>query len=231
MYEITSGDQVRPTSANVKEVDVRQDDPSGMVLSSRSDDLTAWLVAARGGDSVALGDLLQAFRPYLSSIAERDAQAMLRGKCDVADIVQETLLGAHLGFMRFAGGDVVDFRAWLRGILKHVIADHVRRYRDTRKRTVRRELSLDAYLELCQVRDEPVDPDETPQTRALSKEQAGALITAIERLRPDEKMAILLRSRELLSFQEIGSRLSRSPDAARKLWWRALVRLHNLLQP
>ena len=97
MYKITSEDQVRPTSANVKEVDVRQDDPSGMVLSSRSDDLTAWLVAARGGDSVALGDLLQAFRRYLSSIAERDAPAMLRGKCDVADTVQETLLGGKKG--------------------------------------------------------------------------------------------------------------------------------------
>jgi RNA polymerase sigma-70 factor (ECF subfamily) len=114
--------------------------------------------------------------------------------------------------------------------MKHVIADQIRRYCDTHKRTVGRELSLDAYLELCHVGDEPVDGHETAHDRAVSKEQAAALMTAIECLPPDERTAILLRNQELLSFEEIGNRVSRSPEAARKLFWRALVRLHDLLQ-
>jgi RNA polymerase sigma-70 factor (ECF subfamily) len=200
-----------------------------LIAGSRRDDLTAWLTAARGGDSVALGKLLGAFGPYLLSIAQRDVPAVVRGKTDAADLVQETLLRAHRGFSRFAGRDVVGFRAWLRGILKHVIADNIRRYRYTHKRTIGRELSLDAYLELCQNRDEPVDPYETPLSCAASKEQALALTTAIERLPPDEKAAILLRTRDLLSFEEIGNRLNRSQDAARKLWCRAVGRLQSLI--
>jgi len=207
---------------------VTQDKATTPIPGPSSEDLIAWLAAARSGESNAAGNLFRAFQPYLTSIAQRDAPAMLRCKCDHTDLVQETLLRAHRGFPGFEGYGLIEFRAWLRAIMKHVIADHNRRYRETHKRTVGRELSLDAYLELCQVGDEPVDRHETPHDRAVSMEQAAALMTAIEHLRPDERTAILSRS-EALSFGEIGNRLSRSPEAARKLFWRALVRLHDLL--
>ena len=214
---------------DVREVNLWQDDPSGPILSPSSDDLAGRLNAARGGDLAALGELLEAFRPYLASIAERDVPTILRGKCDGADIVQDTLMGAHRGFSRFGGRDVAEFRAWLRGILKHVIVAYVRRYRGTYKRTVGRELSLDSYLDLCERADELVAPDETPHTRIVAKEEADALKAAIERLPLDQKVVILLRIRELLSFKEIGRRLSRTPEAARKLWCRAVDRLQRSL--
>ena len=206
-----------------------QDDATKLVLRSSSDDLTAWFVAARGGDSAALGKMLQAFNPYLSSIARRDVPGTLRGKCDGEDLVQETLLAAHLGFLQFLGRDVDDFRAWLRGILKHVISAHIRRYRDTHKRSLVRELSLEGYLELCLIADEPVDPEQTARIRVIAGEQSAALARALERLPDDDRLVIHLRSRDSLSFGEIGCRMNRSPEAARKLWGRAVARLRRML--
>jgi RNA polymerase sigma-70 factor (ECF subfamily) len=228
-FKIKSGVRARPSAAN-REVDVFRDDPSWLIVSPGSDDLTAWLVSARAGDSLAQGRLLEAFRSYLSSIAVRDVPATLRCKCDHADAVQETLLEAHRGFSRFAGRDVVEFRAWLRGILKHVIADNVRRYRDAHKRSVARELSLDSYLELGGRGDEPVDPEETPHSHAVASEQAMALEAAIDHLPVDEKMVMLLRYRDLLGFEDIGHRMGRSAEAARKLWCRAVLRLQSGLK-
>ena len=46
----------------------------------------------------------------------------------------------------------------------------------------------------------------------------------------DEQAVILLRHFEFLSFEEIGHRLDRSPEAARKLWGRAILRLQRLLK-
>jgi RNA polymerase sigma-70 factor (ECF subfamily) len=48
---------------------------------------------------------------------------------------------------------------------------------------------------------------------------------AIERLPDDSRLVVLLRHKEHLSFTEIGERLGRSGDAARKLWERAVERL------
>jgi RNA polymerase sigma-70 factor, ECF subfamily len=50
------------------------------------------------------------------------------------------------------------------------------------------------------------------------------------RLPPDDQAVVLLRHFDCLSFEEIGRRLDRSPDAARKLWGRAIVRLQHLME-
>jgi len=51
----------------------------------------------------------------------------------------------------------------------------------------------------------------------------------LERLPADQKTAILLRSRDHCSFAEIGERMERSADAARKLWFRGVEQLRREL--
>lgn len=55
----------------------------------------------------------------------RYACTRLRDKTAAEDVVQETLLGAIKAMERFKDGTSV--RAWLMGILKHKIVDHIRR--------------------------------------------------------------------------------------------------------
>ena len=52
----------------------------------------------------------------------------------------------------------------------------------------------------------------------------------MSQLPEDYREAILLRHRENLSFVEIGSRMLKSEDAARKTWTRAINQLQQELQ-
>jgi RNA polymerase sigma-70 factor, ECF subfamily len=188
------------------------------------------LVAARSGNAQALGALLQPFQPYLLAIARRGLPGNLRGKYDGADVVQETLLEAHRGFAGFEGSDSDELRVWLCGILKHNLMDVIRRYRDAAKRSVERERSLDFGLGSGADSGEAIDPSPTPSTLFIARESVSALREALSRLPADEREVIVLRQFESLSFQEVGQRLDRSPEAARKLWSRAIARLQHMLE-
>ena len=71
----------------------------------------------------------------------------------------------------------------------------------------------------------------SPSGQAMENEQDQALQAALGRLPEDYRRVITLRYQEQLPFEEIGRLLQRSPDAARKLWARAVERLHEELDP
>jgi RNA polymerase sigma-70 factor (ECF subfamily) len=166
----------------------------------------------------------------LQAIARRELPGNLRGKYDSADVVQETLLEAHRSFATFDGAGPDDLRAWLCGILKHNVTDLIRRYRDASKRAVDRERSLEISLGSGESAVDPIDPCPTPCSLCVVRESVTALRQALLRLPADELAVIVLRHFESLSFQEVGQRLDRSPEAARKLWTRALNRLQHILE-
>jgi RNA polymerase sigma-70 factor, ECF subfamily len=222
------GVDLSPTSATWREVGMGQMDATGQ--SPFSSVFVTLLAAARGGSAQALGVLLQSFQPYLMSIARPRLPGDLRGKYDAADLVQETLLEAHRGFAGFDGNDADDLRVWLGGILKHNLKDCIRRYRDCSKRSIGRERSLEAAHEAGDPGDGEVDPYPTPCTQSIARESVAALREALLRLPPDEQAVICLRQFDSLSFQEIGRRLGRSPEATRKLFSRAIARLQRLLE-
>src|SRR5262249_59741442 len=98
------------------------------------EDGAAWLPAARAGSRAALGQALESFRDYLLLIAERELAPDLRAKGGASDLVQETFLEAQRDFADFRGDTEAEFRAWLRRLLLHNVANFARHYRDTAKR-------------------------------------------------------------------------------------------------
>jgi RNA polymerase sigma-70 factor, ECF subfamily len=192
-------------------------------------ELSSLVSAARQGDADALGRLLEVFRPYLLKVAEQDLPGALRGKCGGSDLVQETLLEAHRDFAgrEFRGPD--DIRAWLKSILKHNLADQVRRYIESDKRSVERERPLPSEIGTDLLKSGIVDQNPTPGARVVAREEAAAVDAAVDRLPPDEQAVILYRNRDHLGWDEIGLRLDRSGEAARKLWSRAIDRLRREL--
>ena len=152
---------------------VGQGDGAGQLASSSVFD------APSAELTLALGDLLQSFRPYLLSIARRDLPGDLRGKYDPADLVQETLLEAHRSLEGFHGPDSDAFRVWLCGILRHSLLDLIRRYRDASKRSVGRERSLAAGSDSGDRAVEEVDPYPTPCTQSIAREDVAALKEAL----------------------------------------------------
>src|ERR1700722_2844632 len=97
------------------------------------------IAAAHAGDREARGVLLSHYRRHLELLARTRLNQRLQGKADAADLVQETCLQAHRHFAAFRGRTEAEFVAWLRSILKRLLANHARRYLVTRRRDARLE--------------------------------------------------------------------------------------------
>jgi RNA polymerase sigma-70 factor (ECF subfamily) len=123
--------------------------------------------------------------------------------------VQETLLAAHGAFGDFRNEG--SFKAWLFGIARRRCA-RVRERRGTVKASSEEtdERTADALLEVRRRAD---------QARAL-----------LERVRPTEREALLLRYTAELSFREVGQAAGIDEATARKRVSRALARLRELVK-
>jgi RNA polymerase sigma-70 factor (ECF subfamily) len=182
------------------------------------------LAAARAGSAEALGQVLETCRRYLLLVAERQLDPKLRAKGGASDLVQETFLEAQRDFAGFRGTSEAELLAWLSRLLLNNAGNFARLYRGTGKRDIGREVIL-AAGDSSAAGPDPAADTPSPSGLAMENEQAAALQRALARLPEDHRRAVLLRYQDGLSFEEIGRLLGRSPDAARKLWSRAMERL------
>src|SRR3954447_5435699 len=187
------------------------------------------LQAARAGSSEAVGLLLEGCRQYLLLIANQELDPALRGKVGASDVVQETFLDAQRDFGRFRGRTEEELLAWLRCILLNNLANVTRHYRAVDKRQISREVAF-ADVPAEQLREATGDERDSPRAGALARERDEALWAAIGRLPETARQVVLWRNYERLPFEEIGRRLDRSGEAARKVWTRALEQLQQLLE-
>jgi RNA polymerase sigma-70 factor (ECF subfamily) len=185
------------------------------------------LAAARAGSREALGKLFEACRHYLLLVAGRQIDPDLHAKGSASDLVQETFLEAQQDFRRFQGTSEGELLAWLKQMLLNNVGNFTRRYRDTGKRAVGREVSLVGDDSSRPSGPGVAAPERTPSSKAIEREQAEALQQALARLPDDYRQVIVYRYLEGRSFAEIGVLMQRSPDAARKLWSRAMEALRQ----
>lgn len=180
-----------------------------------------WLIAAREGSNSAVGKLLQGCRDYLLLVANAEIPGDVRQKVSPSDVVQETLADGFADFGRFQG-DHLQLRMWLASILRNNVADAIKRYRGTAKRSVRRELE--------QVDDRVADKDLSPSGHALLAEKRRLVLESLKQLPAGDQSLIVLRNLEYQSFETIGEQLGISSDAARKRWERAMERFGGLME-
>jgi RNA polymerase sigma-70 factor (ECF subfamily) len=190
-----------------------------------------WLPAARAGSREALGRVLEAARQYLVSIARQELDPDLRAKNSPSDLVQETFVEAQCAFGHFQGDTEAELLAWLRQLLLHRVGKLRRHYRDTQKRRLAREVALGGDSTSNGPAEGLAANMLSPSGQAMEHEQDQVLQAALRRLPDDYRQVISLRYQEQLPFEEIGRLLQRSPEAARKLWARAVERLHEELDP
>jgi RNA polymerase sigma-70 factor (ECF subfamily) len=193
-------------------------------------DIGRWLRDARRGSSEALGRMLEGCRQYLLLVANEQLEPELQDKLGPSDVVQETFLDAQRDFRNFAGQTEPELLAWLRRILLNNLADARRRYRGAGKRDVAREIPLtDAAA--AELRHSIASETDSPRTRLTAEEQAEALRQALDQLPEAKRRVIEWRNHDRLSFAEIGRRLGKSEEAARKAWARAIEQLQRTLEP
>jgi RNA polymerase sigma-70 factor, ECF subfamily len=189
--------------------------------------IDGWILEARGGSTAALGSLIEHCRQYLLAVANHELPPELRAKLGASDLVQDTAFEIQASFGQFGGERQEEFLAWARGILIHNASNARRQYRETAKRQVSREVSLDD--DDSWLKSDLVARDSPPGAAALIRERAALVEAAVERLPSHFREVIYLRHRDRRSFAEIGQKLGRSSEAVRKLWQRAIERLSDEL--
>lgn len=175
---------------------------------------------ARQGDSIARGSLLDRYRGYLVRVAGTSIPRDLQSILPPSDVVQETCIVAdrHLG--SFAGRSSEEFSRWLRAIL----LNHVRRkIRDFRRRG-KRQFFFPA------IEESSTSLDCSADHLLIVGEQKDAILMALAALPDHYRIVVERRNLQGQSFEEIGIACDRTPEAARKLWVRALDMLRKKLK-
>lgn len=180
--------------------------------------------AARQGYGPALGQVLETCRNYLLLTANEELEPQFQAKFAPSDVVQKTYLEACRDFGQFRGRTEAELLGWLRGILRHNLANVRRDYRDTGKRQVDRELPLDCGIE------ELSDQAQTPRTVLVAQEQKEMMLRTLAQLPDHYREVLRLRHQENCSFPTIGERMGRTAEGARKLWARAIEQLKEMLK-
>jgi len=180
--------------------------------SDRLDTTFELLDRARSGDADALDRLFaRHLRPLQRWISGR-LPRWARDMADTDDLVQDTLLQTFKRIESFEPRRVGALQAYLRQAV-------LNRVRDELRRKARRPASTDL---------EGVDPsgDDSPLEQAIGREAVENYERALQRLRPEEREAIVARVELGYSYEELAEVLAKpSLDAARKSAQRALLRL------
>jgi RNA polymerase sigma-70 factor (ECF subfamily) len=185
---------------------------------------------ARRGDPEALGRLLEAQRAALHRLAERQLEGRIAIRVDASDILQQTFLEAYRCFPQFAGGDVRELDAWLRGILDHKVAGAIRDHALLQKRDVGRERSMDDSRGGGPTLKQDLDANLTsPSQKAIRGEQAEHLSEALAALPDDQREAVRLRHLEGWALADIALHLGRTPTATAGLIKRGMKALRRRL--
>ena len=172
----------------------------------------ALLERARGGDAEALDRLfarhVKPLRRWISGRLPRWARDM----ADTDDLVQDTLLQTFKRIESFEPRRVGALQAYLRQAV-------LNRVRDELRRKGRRPDSTD-------LEGVDVAGDDSPIEEAIGREAVENYERALQRLKPEEREAIIARVELGYSYDELAEALGKpSKEAARKAAERALVRL------
>jgi RNA polymerase sigma factor (sigma-70 family) len=167
---------------------------------------------AKAGDSDALNHLFARYLPSLRRWASGRLPRWTRDLMDTDDLVQETVVRAVKRIDRFESRHEGALQAYLRQAVVNRIRDEVRR--------ARRSPAPDL------LDDNAADPGASPLEEAIGAEAMDRYEAALERLRPEEREAIVTRVELDGSYQDVARALGKpSADAARMAVTRALLRL------
>ena len=162
-----------------------------------------------------LADAFEGSRPHLRSVA----YGMLGSMTEAEDAVQECWIRLD----RKDPAAVNDLRSWLTTVVGRICLDMLR------TRRTRRENSVGSWL------PEPIvelGSYQDPEHEAVLADSVGlAMLVVLDTLSPAERLAFVLHDVFGVPFDEIGTIVERSPQAARQLAARARRRVRTAPTP
>jgi RNA polymerase sigma-70 factor (ECF subfamily) len=167
---------------------------------------------ARQGDQEALERLFTRHLGPLQRWARGRLPKWARDLADTDDLVQDTLLRTFRRIEDFEPRRVGALQAYLRQAVLNRLRDELRR-RGRRPEAT----DLDGLA---------ADGSQSPLEEVIGREAVDRYERALDRLRPEEREAIIARVEMDYTYDELAQALGKpTPEAARKAAQRALVRL------
>jgi len=169
-----------------------------------------------GGDTSAFEKVVERHQALVAGTAAR----MLGSNSDVEDIAQQVFIRVWKSARRYVPR--AKFTTWLLKITRNLVFNELRRA----KRRAQIPLQSDPGAEEIQLKDET---NLAPDASLLENELRQAIEEAIMQLPESQRMALVLRRYEQLSYEEIAGVLDLSVPAVKSVLFRARTELRSRL--
>ena len=168
------------------------------------------------GDTAAFAELVERHQILVLGTVAR----MLGSNSDVEDIGQQVFVRVWKSAGRYVAR--AKFTTWLLKITRNLVFNELRRS----KRRSHIPLQTDSDAEELPLREEGVS---TPDAAALENELQKAIDEAIAQLPETQRMAVILRRYEEMSYEQIADVLDLSVPAVKSVLFRARTELRERL--
>ena len=168
------------------------------------------------GDTSAFEEVIERHQALVAGTAAR----MLGSNSDVEDIAQQVFIRVWKSARRYVPR--AKFTTWLLKITRNLVFNELRRA----KRRAQISLQSDPGIEEIPLKDET---NPAPDASLLEDELQRAIEEAIMQLPESQRMALVLRRYEQLSYEEIAEVLDLSVPAVKSVLFRARTELRSRL--
>jgi RNA polymerase sigma-70 factor (ECF subfamily) len=184
----------------------------------------------KAGDPAALAAFLEERRPALRAFVVRRLGAVLRGKLEPDDVLQELAVKALRDLPQ--AGEMKDPFSWLCHLAEQCIVDGHRRFAADKRKATREVPGNIRVGEASQDLVALLTASLTSPSQAVVRdERQRRLNEAIAGLADEQREALRLRYVEGLPTKEVAERLNKSDVATRVLLSRLVQKLQELLGP
>ncbi len=170
-----------------------------------------------GGDTTAFEQLVERHQTLVAGTVAR----MLGSNSDVEDIAQQVFIRVWKSAGRYVAR--AKFTTWLLKITRNLVFNEMRRA----KRHPHLPVQIEPGAEEMPLKDEAMA---TPDATLLQAELQAEIEKAIVLLPDTQRMALVLRRYEELSYEEIADVLDLSVPAVKSLLFRARTELRDRLK-
>jgi RNA polymerase sigma-70 factor (ECF subfamily) len=192
------------------------DDPKPADASSNdAEDVRLMRLVARG-DTAAFEELIERHQALVIGTVAR----MLGSNSDVEDIAQQVFIRVWKSAGRYVPR--AKFTTWVLKITRNLVFNELRRS----KRRALVPIQTDPNAEEIQLKDEAA---QSPDASLLETELQQAIDKAIAELPETQRMAVILRRYQDLSYEQIGDVLDLSVPAVKSVLFRARTELRGRL--
>ncbi len=192
-------------------------DPEAPVRSGDDAEDVRLMQLVAGGDTTAFEQLVERHQTLVAGTVAR----MLGSNSDVEDIAQQVFIRVWKSAGRYVAR--AKFTTWLLKITRNLVFNEMRRA----KRHPHLPVQIEPGAEEMPLKDEAMP---TPDATLLQAELQAEIEKAIVLLPDTQRMALILRRYEELSYEEIADVLDLSVPAVKSLLFRARTELRDRLK-